>query len=95
MGSRLIGTDDESELDGHLLVNLKTTYEISSHLSVTAAVDNLFDTLYEIRPYSCNANAVTRFLLRQSIDLRDNKMENIPTTLPITVNSDSGACPKP
>ena len=51
VGSRFTGTDGGDEMDGYLLVNLKAAYEINSHLNVTAAVDNLFDTLYEIRPY--------------------------------------------
>jgi iron complex outermembrane receptor protein len=51
VGSRFTGTDGGTELNGYLLVNLKAVYEINRRFTVSAAVDNLFDTLYDIRPY--------------------------------------------
>jgi outer membrane receptor protein involved in Fe transport len=51
VGNRWSDSSGESELDGYLLLNLKAVYEVNSHLSISAAVENVFDTLYEIRPY--------------------------------------------
>jgi outer membrane receptor protein involved in Fe transport len=41
----------ETELEGYLLVNLKATYEVNAHLSLSASVENVFDVLYEIRAF--------------------------------------------
>ena len=51
IGSRWTNTAATAELDGYFLLNLKAVYDFNSHLSVSAAVENMFDTLYEIRPY--------------------------------------------
>lgn len=51
VGSRYADTKGEAEIDGYFLVNLKAAYEINKNFSASAGVDNVFDVLYEIRPY--------------------------------------------
>jgi iron complex outermembrane receptor protein len=50
-GSRFTGSNGGTVIDGYLLVNLKATYEINRHISADASIENIFDVLYEIRPY--------------------------------------------
>lgn len=51
VGSRYADTRGEAEIDGYFLVNLKAGYEIHKNLSIAISVENVFDLLYEIRPY--------------------------------------------
>jgi iron complex outermembrane receptor protein len=49
--SRWADSSAETRLDAYCLVNLKAVYEVNRRLSVSASVENLFDTLYEIRAF--------------------------------------------
>jgi iron complex outermembrane receptor protein len=52
LGRRWADTRQWYELDGYFLANLKATVELGRHFILSASVDNIFDTLYEIRKYS-------------------------------------------
>jgi iron complex outermembrane receptor protein len=51
VGSRFADSAAETELSGYFLVSLKAVYRFGRHFAFSASVDNLFDELYEIRPY--------------------------------------------
>jgi iron complex outermembrane receptor protein len=51
VGGRYADTQGETKINGYFLLNLKAGYEIHQNLSVSMSVDNVFDLLYEIRPY--------------------------------------------
>jgi iron complex outermembrane receptor protein len=51
VGERYADTQGETEIDGYFLVNLKASYELHKNVSVSISVENVFDVLYEIRPY--------------------------------------------
>jgi iron complex outermembrane receptor protein len=51
VASRWSDSSAETELDSYCLVNLKAVYELNRHLTISATVENLFDTLYEIRAF--------------------------------------------
>jgi iron complex outermembrane receptor protein len=51
-GSRYADTEGKLELDGFFLAHLKISADIGEFVSVSAGVENIFDTLYEIRQYS-------------------------------------------
>jgi iron complex outermembrane receptor protein len=51
VAARWADSSAETEMDGYCLVNLKAVYEFNRHLTLSASVENLFDTLYEIRAY--------------------------------------------
>jgi iron complex outermembrane receptor protein len=54
-GSRYADTEEKTMLPGYALFHVKLSADIGEHFSVSAAVDNVFDTLYEIRRYSPQA----------------------------------------
>jgi iron complex outermembrane receptor protein len=49
IGSRYDDTDGSTELDDYFLTNLKVSAELGKHFEISAAVENFFDVLYEIR----------------------------------------------
>jgi iron complex outermembrane receptor protein len=51
-GPRYADTEGKSELEGYFLAHLKVSAEIGKFVSVSAGVENIFDTYYEIRQYS-------------------------------------------
>jgi iron complex outermembrane receptor protein len=51
LGSRYANTEADAALDGYLLAHLKVSADIGKYLSVSAGVENIFDTLYEIKQY--------------------------------------------
>jgi iron complex outermembrane receptor protein len=51
------------ELPGYSLFHLKLSATIGAYLSLSAAVENIFDTLYEIRRYSPQAGRAFSFTL--------------------------------
>jgi iron complex outermembrane receptor protein len=58
IGSRYAESDGALELDGYFLAHLKVSADIGKYVSVSAGVENLFDTEYEIRQYSPMAGRV-------------------------------------
>jgi len=50
-GSRYADADAETLIDGYFLFNLKATWTFNKYFSASLSVDNIFDTLYEIRAY--------------------------------------------
>jgi iron complex outermembrane receptor protein len=61
VGARYIDTKGEETMDGYVLVNLKASYDINRHFSASLSVENIFDVLYEIRPYFPQAGRSFRF----------------------------------
>ncbi|MDR1256371.1 MAG: TonB-dependent receptor [Spirochaetaceae bacterium] len=51
VGSRFADSAAETELSGYFLVSLKAVCQLGRRFTLSASVDNLFDELYEIRPY--------------------------------------------
>ncbi|MHB9293185.1 TonB-dependent receptor [Hollandina sp. SP2] len=51
VGNRYPDTQGETEINGYFLVNLKGSYDLHKNVSVAISVENVFDLLYEIRPY--------------------------------------------
>jgi iron complex outermembrane receptor protein len=49
--SRYANTEATAELPPYFLAHLKVTADIGRYLSVSAGVENMFDTLYEIKQY--------------------------------------------
>jgi iron complex outermembrane receptor protein len=49
--SRYASTEATAELPSYFLAHLKATADIGRYLSVSAGVENMFDTLYEIKQY--------------------------------------------
>jgi iron complex outermembrane receptor protein len=54
-GSRYADTEGKTTLPGYALFHVKLNTDIGEHFSVSVAVDNVFDTLCEIRRYSPQA----------------------------------------
>jgi iron complex outermembrane receptor protein len=52
LGRRWADTRQWYELDGYVLANLQATVDLGRHFTLSVSVDNIFDTLYEIRKYS-------------------------------------------
>ncbi|WP_043923280.1 TonB-dependent receptor [Leadbettera azotonutricia] len=52
IGSRYADTEGKSELDSYFLAHLKVNADIGKYFSLSAGVENIFDTYYEIRQYS-------------------------------------------
>jgi iron complex outermembrane receptor protein len=63
VAARWADSSAETELDGYCLVNLKAVYEINKYLSVSAAIENIFDTLYEIRAFFPQAGRTYSFTI--------------------------------
>jgi iron complex outermembrane receptor protein len=51
-GVRYADTEAKSELDGYFLAHLKISAGIGRFVSVSAGIENIFDTYYEIRQYN-------------------------------------------
>jgi iron complex outermembrane receptor protein len=52
ISSRYADTEGSVLLEDYFLANLKVTIEWGNYVSVSAGIDNIFDTYYEIRRYS-------------------------------------------
>jgi iron complex outermembrane receptor protein len=52
LGPRYADTNGDDGLEGYVLFNIKASYELNSHFSFSAAIENLFDTYYEISRYN-------------------------------------------
>ncbi|MDR0551702.1 MAG: TonB-dependent receptor [Spirochaetaceae bacterium] len=52
VSSRYTGADGGEQLEAYFLCSLKAVFQFNTRLSASAACENLFDTLYEIRRYS-------------------------------------------
>jgi iron complex outermembrane receptor protein len=52
IGSRYADTEGAMELDEYFLAHLTVTFTWKDYVSVSAGIDNIFDTYYEIRRYS-------------------------------------------
>jgi len=50
--SRYTDADASNTLDAYCLVNIKGTYNFSPHTNLSVSVNNLLDTLYEIREFN-------------------------------------------
>jgi iron complex outermembrane receptor protein len=62
-GLRYADTLGTLELPGYTLFHLKITGDIGRHVSLAAAIENIFDTLYEIRRYSPHGGRIFSFTL--------------------------------
>jgi iron complex outermembrane receptor protein len=51
LGRRSADTEGSAILDGYFLAHLKVSVEIGKYISVSAGIENIFDTLYEIKQY--------------------------------------------
>jgi iron complex outermembrane receptor protein len=51
LGARYGDSNADNELDAYFLAHLKVTADIGAYLSVSAGIENMFDTLYEISQY--------------------------------------------
>jgi iron complex outermembrane receptor protein len=52
IGSRYAESDGTLELDGYFLAHLKVSADIDKHVSLSASIENILDTYYEIQQYS-------------------------------------------
>ncbi|MDR0877939.1 MAG: TonB-dependent receptor [Treponema sp.] len=52
VSSRYTDTLGDTKLDGYFLTHFKVSADIGKYFSVSAGIDNIFDTYYEIRQYS-------------------------------------------
>jgi iron complex outermembrane receptor protein len=55
MSRRWADTRQWYELEGYFLAHLKVSVDLGRHFTVSASVDNWFDTFYEVRKYSPQA----------------------------------------
>jgi iron complex outermembrane receptor protein len=62
-GPRYADSPGTLELPGYSLFHLKISADIGSHVSLSAAMENIFDTLYEIRRYSPQGGRAFSFTL--------------------------------
>ncbi|MDR3334204.1 MAG: hypothetical protein LBT13_04870 [Treponema sp.] len=51
LGSRYANTEASAVLEGYSLVHLKVSADIGKYISVSAGIENILDTLYEIKQY--------------------------------------------
>ena len=63
IGSRYGDTEGEQELDPYFLASIKVSANLGNYVSVSAEIDNIFDTYYEIRRYSPQAGRSFNFTL--------------------------------
>jgi iron complex outermembrane receptor protein len=49
VSERHAATDGQTNLDAYWLANIKCSYRFNEHFTIDIAVENIFDTLYEIR----------------------------------------------
>jgi iron complex outermembrane receptor protein len=63
IGSRYADTEGTTELEPYFLANFKIAADLGSFVSVSAEIDNIFDTYYEIRRYSPQGGRSFNFTL--------------------------------
>jgi iron complex outermembrane receptor protein len=63
IGSGYADTEGAVELDPYFLANFKIAADLGKYVSVSAEIDNIFDTYYEIRRYSPQAGRSFNFTL--------------------------------
>ncbi|MDR1411253.1 MAG: TonB-dependent receptor [Spirochaetaceae bacterium] len=63
IGSRYADTEGVQELGAYFLAGFRITADLGSFVSVSAEIDNIFDTYYEIRRYSPQAGRSFNFAL--------------------------------
>jgi iron complex outermembrane receptor protein len=62
-GSRYADTEGTLELEGYFLAHFKISADIGKYVSVSASIENILDTYYEIRQYSPQAGRSFTFAL--------------------------------
>jgi iron complex outermembrane receptor protein len=65
-GSRYIDVKGAESLSPYFLANLKFSYKINDHISLSSSVGNIFDTYYEIKQHSPMPGRSYSFILTLS-----------------------------